>query len=212
MPGDFAEYRAVLAKIDGKFTEIEGKHSGRMVCRAGCHGCCLPGLGVSRLERDFIASWLSDHPGALNDIAIPPVGRGLVPRRDTMAGDKPPPYSEPAVGQPEDHCSFLDIQGRCAIYDARPAICRSHGAPIRVRREGAAAPDLDVCPLNFVDVPLTSLDAGEWIDVDTLNLLLFVVGRRYAPEDNGARYPLTPAGILGADLAHPCGDSSVVRR
>ena len=169
MTDRFAEYFAVLAKIDGKFKEIEERHGARMVCRAGCHGCCLPGLSVSRLERDHIAAWLAEHPGALADLA-----------------------------SNDDGCAFLDSSGRCTIYDARPAICRSHGAPIRVRPEGATQPLLDVCPLNFADVPLTSLDAGEWIDVDTLNLLLFVVGRRYAPEDGGERFALTPQGITGS--------------
>ena len=62
MTDRFAELQAVLAKIDGKFNEIEERHGSRMVCRAGCHGCCLPGLSVSRLERDHIAAWLAEHP------------------------------------------------------------------------------------------------------------------------------------------------------
>ena len=169
MPQRFTQYRAVLAKIDQKFAQIVAVHAHRFACRAGCHGCCLGGLTVSRVERDHIAAWLSTPDGA----ATPP----------------------PADASTHDGCAFLDGAGTCSIYEVRPAICRSHGAAIRVRRPGAERPDLDVCPLNFTDIQLADLDAGDFIDVDTLNLLLFVVGRRYAPDDDGARFALTPDGI-----------------
>lgn len=169
MPQRFAEYRAVLAKIDLKFAEIAAQHPARFACRAGCHGCCLPGLTVSRVERDHIAAWMETHGAAA-----------------------PSPIGDAAA---HDGCAFLGDVGTCTIYDVRPAICRSHGAPIRVRRPGAERPDLDVCPLNFTNIELSDLDAGTFIDVDTLNLLLFVVGRRYAPDDDGSRFALTPDGI-----------------
>ena len=32
-----------------------------------------------------------------------------------------------------EKCAALDEHGRCQIYEARPIVCRSHGAPIRMR-------------------------------------------------------------------------------
>ena len=43
------------------------------------------------------------------------------------------------------------VDGRCAIYDARPLICRSHGLPVALEAEGAG--ELHWCELNFRDEP-----------------------------------------------------------
>ncbi|MCD4813307.1 hypothetical protein K8S19_06400 [bacterium] len=44
------------------------------------------------------------------------------------------------------YCRFL-IEDACAVYPARPIICRTHGIPLDYPdREG-----VDVCPLNFRD-------------------------------------------------------------
>ena len=89
----------------------------------------------------------------------------------------------------EQRCELLDADGRCAVYAARPIVCRSHGAPLRL-------PDgqLDACPLNFEGEDLARL--GDCIDVQTLDTLRFVVARRYDPHDDGRRYPLTIDELL----------------
>ena len=44
-------------------------------------------------------------------------------------------------------CAALDAAGRCQIYEARPIVCRSHGAPIRMRID--SLPVIQSCFRNF---------------------------------------------------------------
>lgn len=163
---DFSEYRAVLAKIDAKFAEIAARHPTQMQCRAGCHACCLPGLSVSRVEAEHIAQWLADHPQQAAEMAA---NIAADPHRGTR-------------------CALLDAHGACTIYPVRPALCRAHGAPTRLTEAGATR--LDVCPLNFADGGLATLDAADCIDQGLVATLLFVVGQRYAPGSDASRTPL----------------------
>lgn len=167
MTDAFAEHRAVLAKVDAKFQSIQAQFGGQMACARGCHGCCLPGLTVGRLERDFLRALVQATPGL----------------RDTLEALR---QARPHGGE---RCELLTAEGACAVYAARPIVCRSHGAPLRLP-EGT----LDACPLNFRAQPLA--DLGDCIDVQTLDTLRFVVGRRYAPDDDGSRFPLTIAHLL----------------
>ncbi len=164
MTPEFAEYQAVLAKVDAKFAEIVGLRPAHYACTAGCHSCCLPDLSVARIEAAHIRAWLAENPEALARV------------RAALA-ERPHGHTR---------CALLDTSGQCTIYPVRPMLCRAHGVPVRVR-EGER---LDVCPKNLVNVPLESLAAGECIDQNLLATLLFVVGRRRDPGDDGSRIPL----------------------
>jgi Fe-S-cluster containining protein len=59
-----------------------------------------------------------------------------------------------ATGEPHDEgaCAFLDGEGRCRIYEARPYVCRTQGLPLRWLEEdedGSPVEARDVCPLNL---------------------------------------------------------------
>jgi hypothetical protein len=167
MRDPFLEHRAVLAKVDAKFVQLHQQYRDQMVCRSGCHGCCLPGLTVGRLERDFLRAHIVASPGLAGQLTA-------------LATEHPHGVTR---------CELLRADGSCAVYAARPLVCRSHGAPLRL-------PDgrVDACPLNFRAG--TPTEPGDCIDVQTLDTLRFVVGRRYAPDDDGARFPLTVAELL----------------
>lgn len=71
-----------------------------------------------------------------------------------------------AEGQPhaEGACAFLDSEGACRVYEARPYVCRTQGLPLRWIDFGtdddAQAVELrDICELNEGGAPLESLDA-----------------------------------------------------
>lgn len=72
----------------------------------------------------------------------------------------------------KSRCSFLTKQGACAIYEARPLVCRSHGAPLQYFEQDTKSHFRDVCPLNFTDKDLTSIAAEDVMNLDTLNMLL----------------------------------------
>jgi hypothetical protein len=174
---NFAEYAAVLAKVDAKFAEIQGRHPAEFACRRGCHSCCLPGLSITELERAHIAAWLREDPLRIDQL------RQLA-QRDPHQGRR---------------CAFLDDEGACAIFAVRPMLCRAHGAPTRVPRELGQPPLIDVCQLNFArgeSPPLSALPPGDFLDQALLATLLSVVDRRFDAARAGQRAALTVAAIL----------------
>ena len=57
----------------------------------------------------------------------------------------------------------------CAIYPARPLICRTHGMAIQYPDQE----EWDACPLNFIDAPLNQIDSQYVLHAEavTTNLL-----------------------------------------
>lgn len=170
------EYQTLLAKIDAKFSEIRRKHPNSFACKAGCHSCCQPGLSVSRIERDNIREHLAQKTEILNRIT-----------------------SElPATEYQGNRCFFLNHRGECSIYNLRPVICRSHGAPIRFKSENADV--RDVCPKNFSELNIDEISDEDFLNIDLINTILAMAGKlKYGEADAGARYRLTLSGILTDD-------------
>jgi len=53
--------------------------------------------------------------------------------------------------RPLGACAFLDEQGACRIYDARPYVCRTQGLPLHWLEQtdkGQTVAMRDICPLN----------------------------------------------------------------
>jgi Fe-S-cluster containining protein len=68
-------------------------------------------------------------------------------------------------------CSFLLKDGSCGIYELRPIVCRSHGAPIQFKDEEEKL-FRDVCPLNFTNQNIGNLHPNDVMNLDTINSLL----------------------------------------
>src|SRR5262245_33851552 len=116
-----SRYPELAAKVDGFFVRVQARHGDDMRCGSGCHHCCHVRLSVTTGERDAsraeIASWPAERKQA------------LTANIETV---------------PAEHCAAL-AAGRCMIYAARPIVCRSHGAPIRMRGVVSA------CSNNFTE-------------------------------------------------------------
>ena len=132
------------AKVDGFFTRVEARHDGDMQCPPGCCDCCHVQLTITTVEPAAIPALVESWPPD---------------RRATLA-------------ETGAHCAALDAHGRCKIYDARPIVCRSHGAPIRMRRE--SLPVIESCFRNFTQ---TEPDADCVLDQQTLSALTLAVDR-----------------------------------
>ena len=156
-----ARYRELVAKVDGFFARVAGRHGPAMQCRAGCAECCLPGLSVTGVEADAIREGLG---------AMPEVERARIRARALQK-------------QQEDGaaCSALDDEGRCSIYAVRPLVCRSHGLPIRLPGP-RGLPVIDACPKNFTERGPGALEADCVLDQTTLSTLLLAVDRAHAAE------------------------------
>jgi len=141
-------------KTDDFFSAVIQRHLPRMACAPGCASCCGRMPSVFPVEAWIIAELMREEPEALDHVV-----EALLPHRNA---------------QEVKPCVMLSAQGRCRIYDARPIICRSHGAPIRV--PGRTIQGFDVCPLNFSEPGQRALVAPEDIlDVERLNEILAVV-------------------------------------
>lgn len=158
-------------KVDAFFARVAERHGGDMQCATGCSDCCHVRLTVTEVEaaaiRAHVAAWPPEQRRALG------------------------------VTGPPDRCAALDPTGRCKIYDARPVVCRSHGAPIRLRHGGL--PVVQACHRNFTR---TAPDPDCILDQETLSATLLVVDAAATaaagPPAPGRRVDL--AGLL-ADLS-----------
>ncbi len=165
----FNNYLQLMQRVDRKFADIQSKHPTSFSCRSGCFGCCKAGLTVTHVEAERIKVWLKRNADALQ------LAKESIASRH----------------HGKDYCGYLDQFGGCSIYEARPTICRSHGAPTLIASEGAEGELVgDVCPLNFTDVDLGAIDSGDWIRLDTLNYILAAIDKEFDPLKAGQRVSL----------------------
>src|SRR5262245_35503517 len=120
-----SRYSELASKVDAFFERVQERHGGDMMCGSGCSHCCHVRLSITGVEaraiRDELATWPAD-------------------RKQTLAAN--------VASARTDHCAALDASGRCLIYSVRPIVCRSHGAPIRMR-DTRSLPVVTACTNNF---------------------------------------------------------------
>jgi uncharacterized protein len=173
-----ATYRQLLSKIDQKFSEIQSRNSAKMKCGQGCHSCCVPNLTVFAIERENLKELIQSTPGLEQKL------------RDLEASD-------PFQGE---RCKFLEADGKCAVYEARPLVCRSHGAPLFSKQDDKQL--LDVCPLNFDDIKnLAELASENFINLDLINTLLAAINKEI--DSSGERTPLDVQSIIKSGQQSP---------
>jgi Fe-S-cluster containining protein len=122
-------------RIDAFFRAATEAQPAAFSCAPGCDACCRVDLAVFPVEAARVRAAFQ----ALTAQA----------RRDAAARAR--------AGK---HCAMLDGAGRCRVYGARPAICRSHGLAILV--DGR----LDACPKNYRD---EAPRRPHVLDIETLN-------------------------------------------
>jgi hypothetical protein len=169
--GPYDNYRRLLAKVDLSFEGATSRYPQEFNCKNGCFSCCRSGLTVSWVEASHILNWMRAHPEVVKKIK----------NSDQMKFD-------------QNFCPLLDRQGSCSIYDVRPIICRSHGAPVSWSENKEVGPadieNLDVCPLNFRGTDLESLDSRYVLSLDKLNMLLSLINRQFDSAKSNERLDL----------------------
>ena len=158
-----SRYGELAAKVDGFFARAMARHGDRMRCNTGCSHCCHVRLSITGVEaqaiRDEIATWPAD-------------------RRAALAAN--------LLAAPADHCAALDPEGRCLVYAARPIVCRSHGAPIRLTDK--SLPIVTSCRENFQEHGPAAADPDCILDQATLSALTLAVDRDAGGD--GSRFDL----------------------
>ena len=173
MPGT-AELQALVVKVDAFARRAEEGQSRWLQCKRGCDGCCRTRRTAWAVEIHRLSGYVATLP--------PEVRARLTARR-----------ADPSVVAGE-RCVFLDADGGCDAYPARPILCRTHG-PAAVTSEG----DLVWCGLNFAGLdPESVLDAippDSVLQLNTLETLLALINQRFvaARPDVELRAPLDAA-------------------
>ena len=179
------EYRALVDKV-GAFTHAAfERRRADMACRAGCDACCQVWLSVCAVEAAAVRAALS---------ALAPEARARVRARALYEREREGDASASA------RCAMLEPDGRCAIYDARPLVCRTQGHALRYPpgfipelavRARAQTGEIAHCPLNFVREAPKPADV---LDAERVDQLLALINHRFAlahGEDPGRRYTLS---------------------
>jgi len=160
-------HAALVAKVDAFHAAVGSRRGADLACRRGCDACCCVRLSVSAVE----AAAIERHIETLDQ----PV-RDRLATRLRVARNEPPPQNEPP------RCIMLEDDGACAVYAARPLVCRTQGLPLRypqrtfpedaVMAKGADGSDIVWCPLNFKDAPPTGTDVLEAGRLDEMLVLI----------------------------------------
>lgn len=181
MPGR-AEYRALIAKVDAFDARVEAGQGRWLRCGAGCDGCCRLRRSAWAVEIDHIQRYVA---------GLPPARRAeLAARRDA------------AAVREGERCVMLDADGRCAIYPARPVICRTHGPAVRL-----PAGDLSWCGLNFEGLDpaavAAAVPADAVLDLDLLDRMLAMINTRFVAGRADRGEPVPARADLDATLDAP---------
>jgi hypothetical protein len=159
-----SRYAELATKVDAFFARVQARHGAFMNCNTGCHHCCHVRLSITRVEADAIraeiAGWTAERKQA------------LTANLQAAAADR---------------CAALDPNGRCLIYQVRPIVCRSHGAPIRMR-DARSLPVVQACPDNFTAHGPAAVDPDCILDQTTLSAMVLAVDRDAG--NDGARIDL----------------------
>jgi Fe-S-cluster containining protein len=142
-------------RVDAHFDEAAERSPDQLHCRSGCDRCCHVRLSVFWVEAE----------GILHALARLAETDPELRQRVREQADDP---------QHADRCTML-VDGRCAIYDVRPLICRSHGLPIAVEDDDGSY-DVRWCELNYTDA---SPPPDSTLRLDAVNRPLAVMARMF---------------------------------
>jgi hypothetical protein len=149
-------YVELAARVDAFFAKVLGRHRAEMACAPGCDACCHVRPTVTLVEADAVRAHLA-----------------------TLSAEERARIAARAAEPREDRCAALEDDGRCAVYAARPLVCRSHGVPVRLR-DARSLPVVSACEKNFVARGPAAADADCILDQETLSTVLAAVDAAHA--------------------------------
>jgi len=149
-------YKKLCVYCDSIWNRVREAYPDEIACREGC-GICCELRTVNQIEAYVIRSYIDNNKNLSGD--------GCIDDANVNSGN------EFIDNDNADACPFLRRQS-CAVYPARPIICRTHGLILR-SSEFPLSKQAASCPYNFPSVspndfpPELTADA----DVITKNLV-----------------------------------------
>ncbi|MBJ6802520.1 YkgJ family cysteine cluster protein [Geomonas propionica] len=144
-------YLALLDRVDEICRRTSETFSAHITCHAGCDACCRH-LSIFAVEAAALAAALRELPTDQAELV----------------------RAKARAAHVDSPCPLLH-DGLCLLYHARPIICRTHGLPLLLLREGERA--VDFCPENFQGLP--SIPGSAVLDLERLNMMLATVNALY---------------------------------
>ena len=151
----------LLSRVDALTAAIARRRRDDLACRRGCTACCHVQLSLSPLEAERVQGALrAGDPGLRERVRA---------RAQALAAQEQVPAQAP--------CVMLEEDGHCAVYAARPLVCRTQGHALRYPKgtlppemvfATAGAGEITWCPLNYVDTPPRNEDVLEAERIDLL--------------------------------------------
>lgn len=196
-----------MDKVDAFAAAVAGRRREDLRCGPGCAACCQVQLSVSPVEAAAIRRHLR---------GLPPAERAAITEAAGVAA------------QAGGACVMLRGDGTCAIYAARPLVCRTQGLPLRYpagvipkeavmaraqdRGAGAGRADgVTWCPLNFTAAPPRGPDV---LDAGRVDEILALVSRRHAArtgEDPLSRHALVELAAQGTSAQSSASSGASLR-
>jgi hypothetical protein len=161
----------LVAKVTAFTQQTSARRARDLQCKKGCDACCHAWLSIGPVEAAAVREALARLPAAARERVRE---RGLRELAREQAGGE------------QARCAMLEEDGSCAIYEARPLVCRTQGQALRypaglippqaLSAHGAQG-DLTWCPLNYRGDAPRSEDV---LDAERVDQLLGVVNHLYA--------------------------------
>ncbi len=143
-------YRELVDKVDAQWRRSAELLGARLHCGPGGCACCRH-ISVFPVEAVNLALALKELPAQQAE--------ALRRRAQNATAD--------------GACPLLNDDGRCALYAARPIICRSQGLPLLILTQ--TGKQVTACPENdFAGAPLP---AGAVVELERLNEILVAVNQ-----------------------------------
>ncbi|MCS7026508.1 MAG: YkgJ family cysteine cluster protein [Bryobacteraceae bacterium] len=148
--------------VEEEFERNRRLHGERIHCRAGCSDCCHQLFQITEIEAAWISQGVKSLPEEKRSQLQARASSYLQERAKLVAvngepeawGALPPPGTRLA-------CPALE-EGKCAIYEYRPLICRKFGIPLyNPDKPGRVF----ACELNFR--PGEAIEDGQLVQIQT---------------------------------------------
>ncbi len=174
-------YRQLLADIERFAAVLRQRFPTSITCRPGCTGCCQQHLTVLPIE----AAALREYVARLDAPTQARLRRQAQAVREQETAQVPAVPAGPCPALvPAGPCPAL-VDGACAVYPARPVLCRTHGFPLLyLDEDDPTGGILDVCPLNFTE-DADAITHRDVFDMTVVNTRL--VAASLAFDSNGER-------------------------
>jgi Fe-S-cluster containining protein len=134
--------------VDAAMAEAVRKSGSWLLCRPGCHECCLGVFPITQLDAQRLRSGLAElersDPRRASRLRMRAQASAERIRREFPAEPLQAVLDSEEAAD-DEACPALDPDnGTCDLYSARPITCRTFGPPVRFASDALA-----VCELCF---------------------------------------------------------------